>query len=133
MKNLAKRLKIGAGLGLALLTTGCNSIISHETPYEVWETEKQTYSGKPLSVVSNVNDTISTLSVVLRMKNGKDHLYNSTTYSHIGHETITDVAALIQAEINDGDNQEIQLEADKLDRFYSINVSGHDMSWSDGK
>ena len=102
---------IGA-LGLAGMITGCDSYYSDNTPPIVALPPLETISGRPVGVANYVSRMSSGCTLALNSRGNTilaevdDFHYDENLRQVVGG---TPISALVQSEMNDGDNEDISL------------------------
>ena len=124
MKFYQKVLASGIMLGSLI---GCNPNATKEIPLE------EKISGTPLSVSSSTGHGGHSLSIIINPYDEKFGTNNLLCNTNIGYKVnFTDANALIQSEINDGDNDPIELEGylnNKIFKIKKVHLNGYTISF----
>lgn len=134
MKSLKKIIRTGIVLGLTALVAGCSSYTVHEK-----QDKATTISGVPVSVSFNpAYDHVSTV-----VSTGNEMILCEGIVREGGDgrsKTSRNLIALVQSEINDGDNEEIKLKGyygedygKKAFDFNELDVQGYHINLNGGQ
>ncbi len=131
LEKLTRPIKLGiAGLGLLSLV-GCGETIKTPPNYYVMITKATEISGYPLSTGESYAKRDGSIATVLRLDDGTTVLAYKNVISNYGTKEIAQAQAIIESEINDGDNEKIELTGQYEDlttfQIKSIRANGHEV------